>query len=147
MRISVFCRRFLCCLLVLLLLIPAALADTVDLSSLSDDELIALLDQVNAEVVSRRINKTAKLPQGSYIGGKDLPVGRYIFTCMATGDDWGNVTVYTDEGKGKQVLWEVMLAPKDGQEPETCFITLNEGDELKSGIPFSLTIMSGAIFK
>ena len=147
MRISVFCRRFLCCLLVLLLLIPAALADTVDLSSLSDDELIALLDQVNAEVVSRGINKTAKLPQGSYIGGKDLPVGRYIFTCMATGDDWGNVTVYTDEGKGKQVLWEVMLAPKDGQEPETCFITLNEGDELKSGIPFSLTIMSGAIFK
>lgn len=147
MRITVFCRRFLCCLLVLLLLIPAALADVPDISALSDDEILALLDQVNQEVVTRGLNKTAKLPQGSYIGGKDLPVGRYIFTCMATGDDWGNITVYTDGGQGKQVLWEIMSAPKDGQEPETCFITLNEGDELKSGIPFSLTIMSGAIFK
>ena len=147
MRISVFCCRLVCCLLVCLLLIPAALADVPDISALSDDEILVLLDQVNQEVVSRGLEKTAKLPQGSYIGGKDLPAGRYIFTCMATGDDWGNVTVYTDEGKGKQVLWEVMLAPKDGQEPETCFITLNEGDELKSGIPFSLTIMSGAVFK
>ena len=147
MRISVSCRRFLCCLLVALLLIPAALADPADLSGMTDDEIVALLEEVNNEIVSRGISKTAKLPQGTYIGGRDLPAGRYIFTCMAAGDDWGNVTVYTEEGKGKQVLWEVMAAPKEGEEPETCFITLGEGDELKSGVPFSLTIMSGAIFQ
>lgn len=147
MRISVFCCRLICCLLVCLLLVPAALADAIDLSALSNDEIVTLLDKVNAEVASRGINKTAKLPQGSYIGGQDLPVGKYIFTCMATGDDWGNITVYTEGGKGRQMLWEIMSAPKEGEEPATCFVTLNEGDQLKSGIPFALTIMSGAIFQ
>ena len=104
MRISVFFRRFVCCLMVCLLLIPAALADTINLSSLSDAEIVDLLNRVNAEIVSRGISKTAKLPQGAYIAGKDLPAGKYILTVMATGNDWGNVTVYTEEGKGKQVL-------------------------------------------
>lgn len=140
-------RRLVCLLLVSLLLIPAALADTVDLSSMSDDEIVALLTQVNNEVVSRGINKTATLPQGSYIGGKDLPAGKYIFVCKAKGDDWGNVTVKTDGGDGKLVLWEVVSAPKNGETPDDIFITLGEGDELNSGVPFTLTIMSGAVFK
>ena len=147
MRISVFFRRFVCCLMVCLLLIPAALADTINLSSLSDAEIVDLLNRVNAEIVSRGISKTAKLPQGAYIAGKDLPAGKYILTVMATGNDWGNVTVYSEGGKGKQLLWEVVSAPEKGQEPETIFITLNAGDQLKSGVPFSLTIMSGALFQ
>ena len=140
-------RRFLCLLLVCLLLIPAALADPINLSSLSDADIVDLLNKVNAEIVNRGINKTAKLPQGAYIAGKDIPVGKYIFTVMAVGDDWGNVTVYSEGGKGKQLLWEVVAAPEKGQDPETIFITLNEGDQLKSGVPFSLTIMSGALFQ
>lgn len=147
MRISVRCRRFVCCLLVFLLLIPAAFADSINLSSLSDAEIVDLLTKVNAEIVSRGINKTAKLPQGAYIAGKDIPAGKYIFTVMAVGDDWGNVTVYSEGGKGKQLLWEVVSAPEKGQDPETIFITLNDGDQLKSGVPFSLTIMSGALFQ
>jgi hypothetical protein len=147
MKVSGFFRRFACLLVVLLLLVPAAVADTADLSALSDDEVIALLDKVNEEIVRRGINKTAKLPEGSYIAGNDLPAGKYIFTCLATGDDWGNVTVYSDGGKGKQILWNIVSAPENGEEPTTMFITLNEGDELKSGVPFSLTIMSGALFQ
>ena len=62
-----FFRRFLCVLLVSLLIIPVALADKVDLSSMSDDEIVELLAQVNQALVDRRINKTAKgigvLPQ------------------------------------------------------------------------------------
>ncbi len=147
MRISGLFRRFFCLLLVCLLMVPAALADSFNLSSLSDAEIVELLTRVNAEIVSRGINKTAKLPQGSYIAGKDIPAGKYIFTVMAVGDDWGNVTVYSEGGKGKQLLWEVVSAPEKGQDPETIFITLNNGDQLKSGVPFSLTIMSGAIFQ
>jgi len=147
MKVTGFFRRLVCLILVSLLLIPAALADKVDLSSMSDDEIVALLTQVNNEVVSRGINKTATLPQGSYIGGKDLPVGKYIFVCKAKGDDWGNVTVKTDGGDGKLVLWEVVSAPKNGETPDDIFITLGEGDELNSGVPFTLTIMSGAVFK
>ena len=147
MKVTGVFRRLLCLLLVSLLIIPTALADKVDLSSMSDDEIVELLTRVNNEVVSRGINKTATLPQGSYIGGKDIPAGKYIFVCKAKGDDWGNVTVKSDGGDGKLVLWEVVSAPKDGEEPDDIFVTLGEGDELKSGVPFTLTIMSGAVFK
>ncbi len=41
----------------------------------------------------------------------------------------------------------VVSAPEEGEEPETIFITLGSGDELKSDVPFSLTIMPGAVFK
>ena len=109
--------------------------------------LLPFSEEVNAEIVRRGINKTAKLPQGAYICGSDIPAGRYIFTCLATGDDWGNVTVYSEGGKGKQILWDVVSAPSEGEEPTTIFITLNEGDQLKSGVLFSLTIMSGALFQ
>lgn len=147
MKVSGFFHRFVCILVIFLLLIPVAVADTVDLSSMSNDEIVALLDEVNEEIVRRGINKTAKLPQGTYIAGSDIPAGRYVFTCMAVGEDWGNVTVYSDGGKGQQILWNVVSAPEDGEEPTTIFITLNEGDQLKSGVPFSLTIMSGALFQ
>lgn len=147
MKVSGFFHRLVCLMVACLLLIPVAVADTVDLSAMTNDEIVALLDQVNAEIVNRGINKTAKLPQGTYIAGSDIPAGRYIFTCMAVGDDWGNVTVYSDGGKGQQILWNVVSAPEEGQEPTTIFITLNEGDQLKSGVPFSLTIMSGALFQ
>ena len=147
MKVTGFCRRFLCLIVVCFLLIPIAAADTVDLLSMSNDEIVALLDELNEEIVRRGINKTAKLPQGAYIAGSDIPVGRYIFTCLAVGNDWGNVTVYSDGGKGNQILWDVVSAPEEGQEPTTIFITLNEGDQLKSGVPFSLTIMSGALFQ
>ena len=147
MKVSGFFRCFVCLLLTCVLLISAAVADTVDLSGMSDDEIVELLNQVNTEIVSRGINKTATLPQGSYIAGRDLPVGRYIYTCLATGKNWGNVTVYSDGGKGNQILWNVVSAPDEGEDPATIFITLNEDDELKSGVPFSLTVYSGISFK
>lgn len=147
MKVSGFFHRFICLVMVAMLLVLPAKADTFDLSKMTDDEIVALLNSVNDEIVSRGINKTASLPQGSYIAGKDLPVGRYIFTCKATGDDWGNVTVKSDGGSGKLIIWEVVSAPGEGEEPQTIFITLSKGDELKSGVPFALTIMSGAIFK
>ena len=146
-KCSGFLCQFLCVVLLASLLCSAAAADIPDLSTLTDTELVDLLTAVNEAIVSRGINKTAKLPKGAYIGGKDLPAGKYIYTCLATGEDWGNVTVYSEEGKGKQLLWNVVMAPAEGQSPETIYITLNEGDELKSGVPFSLQIMTGVLFQ
>ena len=124
-----------------------AMAEPIDLSAMTDEEIISLLEAANAEIASRGIGKTAALPKGAYIDGKDLPAGRYIFTSRAVGDDWGNVTIYSEGGSGKQLFWEVVLAPENGEEQETFFITLNDGDELKSGIPFTLTVMTGVIFQ
>lgn len=142
-------KDFLCLFVALTLVFSVSFgfADGMDLSSMSDAEITALLTQVNAEIVARGIRKTATLSRGSYIAGKDIPVGSYVFTCLATGDDWGNVTVYSEEGKGKQLVWEIVSAPEKGSEPETIFIKLNKGDQLKSGVAFSLTVTPGILFE
>ena len=139
----------LACAILISLLATAfvALAEGFDLSKYSNDEILELLDQVNNEVVKRGLNKTATLAKGAYIAGRDIPVGSYVYTCLATGSDWGNVTIYSDSGNGKQLMWEVVVAPEKDEEPETIFITLNDGDQLKSGVPFSLTAGSGIVFR
>ena len=133
--------------LVLMAYPDVTLAEGIDLSGLSNDEIVALIGRVQEEIVARHIEGTATLTGGTYIGGKDIPAGSYIFTCLASGDDWGNVTIYSDKGEGDLLFWEVVSAPEDGEEPESFFITLNEGDQLKSGVPFSLTIYAGISFK
>ena len=134
-------------LLAMMLCSLPAVAENVDFSHLNDSEIVTLFEQVTAEIARRGIEKTATLAKGAYIAGEDLPAGKYVYTCLAKGDDWGNLTVYSERGKGKQLLWNVVSAPDAGAEPETVFINLNEGDELKSGVDFSLTISPGVMFR
>ena len=136
------------CLLALMLLFSTVTvnAEGINLSKMSDAEIVALLQEVTNEMVRRGIEKTAKLAQGTYIAGIDFPCGKYMYTCLAKDDDWGNVTVYSDHGNGQRILWEVVSAPEEGEEPETIFLNLSEGDQLKSGVPFSLTIMTSVKF-
>ena len=136
-------------LLLILLLFGAvqATAEGFDLAQMTNDEIAGLLDQVTGEFVKRGIEKTATLAKGAYIAGEDLPAGRYVYTCLAKGDDWGSVTIYSDRGEGKQLMWEIVSAPEEGEEPDTIYITLNEGDQLKSGVTFSLTIMAAVAFR
>ena len=105
-----------------------------------------LFARVQEETVARHIEGTANLAGGTYIVGKDIPAGSYIYTCLASGEDWGNVTIYSEKGEGDQLFWEVVAAPEDGEEPESFFITLNPDDQLKSVVPFSLTIYAGVMF-
>ena len=133
--------------LALMVCAGAALAEGMDLAGLSDEEIVALLERVQAEIVARHIEGTATLAGGTYIAGRDIPAGSYIYTCLASGDDWGNVTIYSEKGDGDQLFWEVVAAPEDGEEPESFFITLDRDDALKSSVPFSLTIYAGASFK
>ena len=91
MKVTGFFRRLLCLLLVSLLIIPFALADKVDLSSLTDDEIVELLNQVNSELISRGIAKSATLAAGKYTAGKDLPAGSYIISCETDDNHHGIV--------------------------------------------------------
>ena len=119
-------------------------ADTegLDVSGLTDDALVSLMELVNEELVKRGIEKTAVLAKGAYLVGIDIPAGKYLFTCLAKGDDWGNVTVRSEGGEGKQLLWDVVSAPGEGEPPETIFMALQDGDQLSSQVPFSLTIQT-----
>ena len=124
-----------------------AVSEGIDLAGLNDDELVALMGQVQAEIVARHIAGTATLSSGAYIAGRDIPAGSYTYTCLASGKDWGNVTVYSQRGEGDQLFWEIVSAPEDGEEPESFFITLDPDDQLESGVPFSLTIYAGVEFR
>lgn len=142
-------RKLMAVLLALIIIACSslALAEEIDISTLNDDELVALMAQVQEEIVARHIQRTANLAGGTYIAGKDIPAGSYIYTCMASGSDWGNVTIYSEKGEGDQLFWEIVSAAEDGEEPDSYFITLNPDDQLESGVPFSLTIYAGIVFE
>ena len=82
-------KRGIALLLVLAMLLSlGAAAEEIELAHLSDEQVVALMQRVQEEIAARHIEKTATLASGSYIAGKDIPVGAYVYTCLATGDDW-----------------------------------------------------------
>ena len=108
-------KKGIALLLVLAMLLGfGAAAEEIELAHLSDEQVVALMRRVQEEIAARHIEKTATLAGGSYIAGRDIPAGSYVYTCLAAGDDWGSVTICSEEGEGKQRLWEVVSAPDAG---------------------------------
>lgn len=70
-------KKLLALSLILILALPAALADGVDLSSMSYDELTDLRSQLEQEIMSRPEWKEVQVPPGRYVAGVDFPAGRY----------------------------------------------------------------------
>ena len=147
MRISVFCRRFLSCLLACLLMIPAALADVPDLSGLTDDEIIELQGKVNQELVSRGISKSADLPAGKYTAGKDFPAGTYIITCKTDDDHHGIVWVSAPGDDLNNDYPSVLYKHVSFNSEEQFRITIEEGGILNLPFAATLTISTGLLFK
>ena len=72
-------KRFLCLVLVLLLLPIVSLAD-VDLSPYTTEQLYALREIISYEILSRGEYKDVELPQGYYVVGQDIPEGHWSIT-------------------------------------------------------------------
>lgn len=146
MRIAVFCRRFLCCLLICLLLVPVALAE-VDLSSMSDEEIVELLKQVNQEVVDRGIEKTAELPAGKYVGGKDIPVGAYTVTCKTDGSHHGIIWVSAAGDDLENDYPSLLYEHVSFNEEEQFRVNIEEGGILCLPFTATVTISAGMLFR
>jgi len=133
--------------------VGAAWADSIDLSGYTNEEIIELQDKVQAEVLNRHIEKTAALPVGTYVAGKDIPVGSYIYTVTVLnieeygdGFQFGIVYVRTPEDPEDEYpskLYECV----ENTTAASYYITLDEGDKLVSPVAFTLTISSGVMFK
>lgn len=136
-------------LIVCLLAVPAVYAsaeDVTDLSGLNDEQLVALLAEVQTEIVARHIEKTASLPAGTYIDGRDVPVGSYVLATAGTEDDYGIVSlrsVNDPADKYPSKLYEY----KDGDDSYSVFVTIEDGDTLILPYPYTLTISGGVMFK
>ena len=122
----------------------APVEEVIDLSGYDDDTLVALLRQVQSEMVARQIEKTAALPAGTYVFGEDLPVGNY-FLKKDQEEQYGfvNLEVAGDEDD-KDPRWLYKFIAK---EPYEAYITGKEGDMLTIEFPCSLTISAGVVFQ
>ncbi len=124
----------------------ASAEQLLDLTAYSDEALLALHDDVQSEIANRKIEKTAHLTAGTYIGGRDIPIGTYILTAAGTEGEHGIVSLTsgsdsTDDDPSK--LYE----HKHGNDEYSVFITIEEGDILELPFPYTLTISAGVMFK
>lgn len=122
-------KKFLGFLLVGALLTTTALAEDIDLTSLSLAELTSLEQRVSAEISSRVPDSANLLPEGLYSVGEDLSAGKYLFMVTyvrtySNGDTRGAVRL--EDSNGKSVLWA------KGVEPgEVMYFSLQDGMTVK----------------
>ena len=154
-------KRILTILLIAALFISGitAFADYFDLKSLSDNELLALYEDIRAEMSVRGLSSARSLRSGKYIIGKDILPGTYKITCTGTegedlgnaysslgnaygsllGDDWGNLMGSLGNMMGSISETEVKIIGDYGTElkkvamktGDVCSITLSEGTALE----------------
>ena len=117
--------------------------EVIDMSSFSDDEIQALLKQVNQEIVNRHIEKTARLPMGKYVCGEDFPAGKY--SVVVREGDSGIVSL-ADSGDDLTKEYPSILYEFMGSGDEV-LITCKEGDILEAGCECDLTISTGLVFE
>lgn len=135
-------KKFLCLLVALFLVGSIALAEVVDLSSMTDDDLLALKDQVSQAVSDRGLIKEFQLTAGVYIGGVDIKPGRYILTATEVNDSvsigLGKDVESLDSDKG--ILFMDSEYFREGDDPKTYSLSIAEGNVLVIKAKGSMTI-------
>ena len=133
------------CLLVVMQVV--SVAETIDFSAYSDDELIQLLHSVQQEIASRNIEKTAELRAGTYVVGRDLPAGSYIAFMDNRSVMYQDIVVTSAEGKRKYsfTVYQEGFAKSDGTGEFS--LRLEEGDTLRCTYLITLRIDAGVLFK
>ena len=87
-------KKIICIVIAVLLISSAALAE-IDLAGMSYEELAALRDRCQAELMTRPEWKQATVPAGDYRVGVDIPAGEY--TILPTPGGYSNVIVWNGE--------------------------------------------------
>lgn len=96
----------------------------IDLTTLSNEDLLALEADLRAEKVRREMN-TAVVPQGYYVAGADFAAGTYTVSAIADGNDYGrDIAIYETQDKSNQISWDYI----DGGE--SVKISLADGNLL-----------------
>ena len=131
-------KRFLCCLLAIMLMTVFAVAEDIDLSGLTFDELAALRDRIQLEMMTRDEWQEVTVPQGLWEVGKDIPAGTWNIKvatnkrsrvyCGITICDKLNSTHTEAVRSGKVYVYQQLAHPDyDYNAPESINVTLPEG--------------------
>lgn len=73
-------KKLLVALLVVAMMISTAMAEGIDLSGLSYEDLLELRQQVDAAIWASDGWQEVKVPAGVYVIGEDIPSGRWSVT-------------------------------------------------------------------
>ena len=132
-------KRALIAVVIVLFVFSSAIAEGIDLSSLSFDELSKLRALCQKEMMARDECQEVEVPQGVYIVGKDIPSGIWTIKCktgsacdLQFGDElavngqdikvkasgrYARTTVYNENDKhyinGLRMQWIVELVDGD----------------------------------
>ena len=74
-------KKLFALVLTLLLLMPVAFAEDIDLSGLSFEELAALRDRIQYEMMTRDEWQEVTVPHGVWEVGVDIPAGTWTIRC------------------------------------------------------------------
>lgn len=73
----------LICILILICMTTFATAESIDISGLSFDELVALKDRINLAIWKSKEWQEVLVPQGIWKVGEDIPAGSWTVRCAA----------------------------------------------------------------
>lgn len=102
-------KKFLCLLLVVLMLGSVALSEAYDVTSLSDSELIELRHAIDSELNSRLPSMEKPIYGGIYTVGKDIAAGSYNIRFVGDSHQIGDLYLFSgkedfDNNNAMQVM-------------------------------------------
>lgn len=94
-------KKILIILMLVLLLIPSVIAESVDYNSMTTDDLLALRNQINGILIERMASDASAIYSGNYTVGVDIKAGRYVlqFDEIAEGETTGIVMLFENTDK------------------------------------------------
>lgn len=137
-------KKVLCLLVVWLIAGSISLAESIDLSSMSDDELTTLMAQVDSEITNRGIGYTP-ISEGVYVVGVSLEQGGYTFTAQR--DESGNdyVWVYLGVFNDEKDVWDKDKAVTKislTESGQSYHLDIKEGQTLHITVPGGTCVYS-----
>lgn len=95
-------KKLVALLLICFLLPSVALADSIDLSALSFDELVQLRQQIAQELTTRPEWKEVTVPIGIWKVGEDIPAGHWTISASSGNAPWVIIGSVLD-ANGKEI--------------------------------------------
>lgn len=90
----------------LFLIMSSCLADSVDLDSMNLHQLLELEQEVHKKIYEYDPSSEWVLYQGTYIVGKDLEAGGYLFQCIDLTPDTVRISICNRDSNGNVVEFE-----------------------------------------
>ena len=126
-------KRILPIMIICMLIIHCAVAEDIDLTGLSFDDLRILQTRVSKELITRPEWKSVPVPPGMYMVGVDIPEGEWTITCGEAKYDYIRIVCGAKTNESRTSIYNpkeferLVYRNSDGKELEKLTVTLSNG--------------------